>query len=163
MPTLGEAFTVIGIGLIGLLTVQLLKAHGCRVLAIGFDESKLELAERFGAMTCNLSTGEDPVAAGIRFSRGRGVDGVIITASTKSNDPVSQAARMSRKRGRIVLVGVTGLELSRADLQEKGAVIPSIVFLWTWTSMTPNYEDNAIDYPCLMSGGRNGEILQYLI
>ncbi|CAN7340289.1 bi-domain-containing oxidoreductase [Variovorax paradoxus] len=118
-PTLGEAFVVTGVGLIGLLTVQLLRAHGCRVLAVDFDESKLALARRFGAFTCNPSAGEDPVAAGMAFSRGQGVDGVIITASTKSSDPVTQAARMSRKRGRIVLVGVTGLELNRSDFYEK--------------------------------------------
>lgn len=118
-PSLGESFVVTGVGLIGLLTVQLLRAHGCRVLAIDFDESKLKLAREFGAFTCNPGKGEDPVATGIAFSRGQGVDGVIIAASTKSNDPVTQAARMCRKRGRIVLVGVTGLELNRADFYEK--------------------------------------------
>lgn len=118
-PTLGEAFVVTGVGLIGLLTVQLLRAQGCRVLAIDFDETKLALARQFGAKTCNPGQGEDPVAAGMAFSRGQGVDGVIITASTKSSDPVTQAARMSRKRGRIVLVGVTGLELNRADFYIK--------------------------------------------
>ena len=115
-PTLGEAFVVTGVGLIGLLTVQLLRAQGCRVLAIDFDEAKLEVARFFGAETCNPDAGEDPVSAGLAFSRGAGVDGVIITASTKSSDPVTQAAQMSRKRGRIILVGVTGLELKRADL-----------------------------------------------
>ena len=95
-PTLGEAFVVTGAGLIGLLTVQLLRAQGCRVLAIDFDESKLELARQFGAETCNPAKGEDPVAAGMALSRGNGVDGVIITASTKSNDPVTQAAHMCR-------------------------------------------------------------------
>lgn len=119
MPTLGEAFVVTGVGLIGLLTVQLLRAHGCRVLAVDFDESKLELARQFGAETCNPGKGEDPISAGMAFSRGQGVDGVIITASTKSNDPVTQAARMSRKRGRIIMVGVTGMELNRADFYEK--------------------------------------------
>lgn len=118
-PTLGEAVVVIGVGLIGLLTVQLLKAQGCRVLAIDLDERKLALARAFGAVTCNPSLGDDPIAAGMVFSRGYGVDAVIITASTSSNDPVTQAARMSRKRGRIVLVGVTGLELNRADFYEK--------------------------------------------
>lgn len=118
-PTLGEAFVVTGAGLIGLLTIQLLLAQGCRVLAIDFDDSKLELAAQFGALTCNPGKGEDAVAAGLAFSRGAGVDGVIITASTASSDPVSQAARMSRKRGRIVLVGVTGLQLNRADFYEK--------------------------------------------
>lgn len=118
-PTLGEAFVVTGAGLIGLLTVQLLRAHGCRVLAIDFDDAKLALARQYGADTCNPAKGEDPVAAGLRFSRGQGVDGVILTASTASSEPVTQAARMSRKRGRIVLVGVTGLELNRADFYEK--------------------------------------------
>lgn len=118
-PTIGECVVVIGTGVIGLLTVQLLRAHGCRVLAIDFDESKLLIARKFGAEVCNPMKGEDPVAASIKFSRGQGVDGVIITASTKSNEPVTQAARMSRKRGRIVLVGVTGLEINRADFYEK--------------------------------------------
>jgi len=118
-PTLGEAFVVTGAGLIGLLTVQLLRAHGCRVLAIDFDDSKLALARAFGADVCNPGRGHDPVAAGMAFSRGHGVDGVIITASTKSTEPVTQAARMCRKRGRIVLVGVSGLELNRADFYEK--------------------------------------------
>lgn len=118
-PTMGECFVVTGVGLIGLLTVQMLRAHGCRVLAIDFDQSKLDLAESFGAEICNPGKGEDPVSIGMAFSRGNGIDGVIITASTKSNDPVTQAARMSRKRGRIILVGVTGLELSRTDFYEK--------------------------------------------
>lgn len=118
-PTIGESFVVTGAGLIGLLTIQMLRANGCRVLAIDFDQSKLELAKQFGAEICNPGKGEDPVAAGLAFSRGAGVDGVIITASTKVSDPVIQAARMSRKRGRIILVGVTGLELNRADFYEK--------------------------------------------
>tara|TARA_Y100000589_G_scaffold306650_1_gene321599 strand:- start:427 stop:2559 length:2133 start_codon:yes stop_codon:yes gene_type:complete len=118
-PTLGECFVVTGVGLIGLLTVQLLRAHGCRVLAIDFDEGKLALASRYGAQTCNPGKGQDPVATGMAFSRGNGVDGVIITASTKASDPVTQGARMSRKRGRIILVGVVGLELNRADFYEK--------------------------------------------
>jgi predicted dehydrogenase/threonine dehydrogenase-like Zn-dependent dehydrogenase len=118
-PTLGEHFVVTGCGLIGLLTVQLLRAHGARVLALDYDSSKLALAAGYGAEICDLSKGKDPVAAGLRFSRGAGVDGVIITASTTSSDPVTQAAQMSRQRGRIVLVGVTGLQLNRADFYEK--------------------------------------------
>lgn len=118
-PTIGESFVITGAGLIGLLTIQMLRANGCRVLAIDFDQSKLELAKQFGAEVCNPAKGEDPVAAGLAFSRGAGVDGVIITASTKVSDPVTQAARMSRKRGRIILVGVTGLELNRSDFYEK--------------------------------------------
>jgi predicted dehydrogenase/threonine dehydrogenase-like Zn-dependent dehydrogenase len=118
-PTLGECFVVTGVGLIGLLTVQMLRAQGCRVLAIDFDVDKLLLARSFGAETCNPAAGEDPVSAGIAFSRGHGVDCVIITASTQSNEPVQQAAAMCRKRGRIILVGVAGLALNRADFYEK--------------------------------------------
>lgn len=118
-PNLGETVVVIGLGLIGLLTVQLLVANGCRVIGIDFDAHKLELARKFGANTVNLSEGADPVAQALTYSYGRGVDAVIITASSKSNDIVHQAAQMSRKRGRIVLVGVVGLELSRADFYEK--------------------------------------------
>ncbi|MCX4028822.1 zinc-binding dehydrogenase [Endozoicomonas sp. SM1973] len=118
-PTLGEVVVVTGLGLIGLITVQILRASGCRVLGIDFDSYKCELAKQFGAEVVNLSNGEDPIAKASAFSRGRGVDAVIITASTKSNEPVSQAAKMCRKRGRIVLVGVVGLELSRADFYQK--------------------------------------------
>jgi predicted dehydrogenase/threonine dehydrogenase-like Zn-dependent dehydrogenase len=145
-PTLGEAFVVTGVGLIGLLTVQLLRAHGCRVLAIDFDATKLALAEQFGAETCNPGLGEDPVAAGLAFSRGKGVDGVIITASTKSNDPVIQAARMSRQRGRIILVGVTGLELNRADFYEKELSF-QVSCSYGPGRYDPSYEDQGHDYP----------------
>lgn len=145
-PTLGECFVVTGAGLIGLLTVQLLRAHGCRVLAIDFDESKLALAKLFGAQTCNPANGEDPVAAGMAFSRGVGVDGVIITASTKSSDPVTQAARMSRKRGRIVLVGVTGLDLNRADFYEKELSF-QVSCSYGPGRYDPAYEEGGHDYP----------------
>jgi predicted dehydrogenase/threonine dehydrogenase-like Zn-dependent dehydrogenase len=145
-PTLGEAFVVTGAGLIGLLTVQLLRAQGCRVLAIDFDEAKLALARQFGAQTCNPGEGEDPVAAGMALSRGQGVDGVIITASTQSNDPVTQAARMCRKRGRIVLVGVTGLELNRADFYEKELSF-QVSCSYGPGRYDPNYEDKGQDYP----------------
>ena len=146
LPTLGEAFVVTGVGLIGLLTVQLLRAQGCRVLAIDFDESKLELARQFGAETCNPGQGEDPVAAGMAFSRGQGVDGVIITASTKSSDPLTQAARMSRKRGRIVLVGVTGLELNRADFYTKELSF-QVSCSYGPGRYDPAYEEQGQDYP----------------
>ena len=118
-PTLGERVVVTGLGLIGLLTVQLLRAQGCSVLGIDMDSAKCELARQFGAEVVDLSKGQDPVAVSVNFSQGCGVDAVLITASTKSNDPVHQAATMCRKRGRIVLVGVVGLALSRADFYEK--------------------------------------------
>ncbi|VAX46421.1 Alcohol dehydrogenase [Acinetobacter calcoaceticus] len=145
-PTLGESFVVTGAGLIGLLTIQMLRANGCRVLAIDFDQSKLELAKKFGAEVCNPGIGEDPVAAGLAFSRGVGVDGVIITASTKVSDPVTQAARMSRKRGRIILVGVTGLELNRADFYEKELSF-QVSCSYGPGRYDAEYEDKGNDYP----------------
>lgn len=145
-PTLGEAFVVTGAGLIGLLTIQLLRAHGCRVLAIDFDEFKLQLAEQFGAETCNPAKGEDPVARGGAFSRGQGVDGVLITASTQSNAPVTQAAQMCRKRGRIILIGVTGLELNRSDFYEKELSF-QVSCSYGPGRYDPNYEEKGNDYP----------------
>ncbi len=145
-PTLGECVVVTGLGLIGLVTVQLLRANGCRVLGIDFDSSKCELARKYGAETVDLSKGEDPIKAAEAFSRGRGVDAVIITASTKSNEPVSQAATMSRKQGRIVLVGVVGLELSRADFFEKELTF-QVSCSYGAGRYDSEYEEKGNDYP----------------
>jgi predicted dehydrogenase len=99
-----------------------------------------------GAETVNLGAAADPVAASQAFSRGRGVDAVIITASTKSNEPVHQAALMCRKRGRIVLVGVTGLELSRADFYEKELSF-QVSCSYGPGRYDPSYEEKGNDYP----------------
>lgn len=145
-PTLGEAVVVTGLGLIGLMAVQLLRAQGCRVLGVDFDSSKCALARQFGAETVDLSKGEELLSTANRFSRGRGVDGVLITASTKSNEPVHQAAQMCRKRGRIVLVGVTGLELSRADFYEKELSF-QVSCSYGPGRYDPVYEEAGQDYP----------------
>lgn len=144
-PTIGERFAVIGAGLIGLLTVQLLRANGCRVLAIDFDQRKLDIAKAMGAEVCNASA-MDSVASGLGFSGGPGVDGVLITASTSSNDPVSQAARMCRKRGRIILVGVTGLELNRSEFYHKELSF-QVSCSYGPGRYDPGYEERGIDYP----------------
>jgi predicted dehydrogenase/threonine dehydrogenase-like Zn-dependent dehydrogenase len=145
-PTLGETFVVTGLGLIGFITVQLLRAQGCRVLGIDFDARKAELARQFGAETVVLSRGEDPVAAAERFTGGRGVDGVLITAATKSNEPVHQAALMCRKRGRIVLVGVTGLQLSRDDFYKKELSL-QVSCSYGPGRYDNEYEEGGHDYP----------------
>ena len=145
-PTLGETLVVTGLGLIGLITVQLLKAQGCRVLGIDLDSDKVGIAKKFGAETVNLSKGEDPVAIAEQFSRGRGVDAVIITASAKSNEIVHQAALMCRKRGRIVLVGVVGLELSRADFYKKELSF-QVSCSYGPGRYDPEYEEGGNDYP----------------
>lgn len=145
-PTLGECFVVTGLGLIGLLAVQLLKAQGCRVLGIDIDSKKCALARSFGADTVDLAKGEDALAKARDFSRDNGVDGVLITASTKSSEPVHQAAQMCRKRGRIVLVGVTGLELSRADFYEKELSF-QVSCSYGPGRYDPTYEEKGNDYP----------------
>src|SRR5690606_28262104 len=145
-PGLGDCVVVIGLGLIGLLTVQMLRAQGCRVLGIDFDPARLALARQFGAEVVNPGAGEDVLAAAQAFSRGRGVDAVLITASTKSSEPVSQAAKMCRKRGRIVLVGVTGLELSRADFYEKELSF-QVSCSYGPGRYDPAYEEGGQDYP----------------
>ena len=145
-PTMGECFVVTGLGLIGLLCVQMLRANGCRVLGIDFDSKKCELAQKFGAETVDLSNGEDPVIVAQGFSRGRGVDGVLITAAAQSDEVIHQSAEMCRKRGRIVLVGVVGLNLRRDDFFKK-----EITFQVS-ASYGPGrydsfYEDEGHDYP----------------
>lgn len=145
-PTLGECVVVTGLGLIGLITVQLLRANGCRVLGIDFDSSKCELARQLGAETVDLSKGEDAIKAAEAFSRGRGVDGVIITASTKSSEPLSQAATMCRQRGRIVLVGVIGQEISRADFFAKELTF-QVSCSYGPGRYDTEYEDKGNDYP----------------
>lgn len=145
-PTLGECFVVSGLGLIGLLAVQLIRAHGCHVLGIDPDPAKVELARSFGAKAICLNEGEDPIAAAMELSRGRGVDGVLLTLASSSDEPISQAARMCRKRGRLVLVGVTGLKLNRADFYEKELTF-QVSASYGPGRYDPNYEQRGQDYP----------------
>ena len=118
-PTLGETVIVVGLGLVGLIAVQLLKANGCNVIGIDTDLSKIKLAETFGVSCVCVAEEVDPVAFVMDKTNGVGADAVLIAATSNSNEVISQAAKMSRRRGRIVLVGVVGLELSRADFYEK--------------------------------------------
>lgn len=145
-PNIGESIVVTGLGLVGLLAVQILKANGCRVLGIDFDSDKCELARQFGAEVVDLSKSEDALATADAFSRGCGVDGVLITASSKSNDIMHQAATMCRKRGRIVLVGVVGLELNRADFYEKELTF-QVSCSYGPGRYDKEYEDKGKDYP----------------
>ena len=128
-PTIGECVVVSGLGLVGLLTVQMLIANGCRVLGIDYDSSRCDLARKFGADVVNLSKDEDPLSAANSFSRGRGVDAVIIAASSKSDEVMHQAAEMCRKRARIVLVGVVGLNLKRDDFFKKEISLSEIFLI----------------------------------
>ena len=143
-PTFGETIVVVGLGLIGLITTQLLKANGCRVIGVDFDENKLEIANKFGISTINAST--DIVSTVKNLTSEIGSDGVIITASSKSDEVISKAANMCRKKGRIVLVGVVGLNINRSDFYEK-----ELTFKVS-SSYGPGrydnlYENKGLDYP----------------
>ena len=145
-PTLGEAVVVVGLGLVGLMTVQMLRANGCRVLGIDFDSARCEIARQFGAETVNLSKSEDPIAIAQTFSRGRGVDAVVVAAASQSDEIIHQAAEMCRKRGRIVLVGVVGLSLRRDDFFKK-EIIFQVSASYGPGRYDSLYEEKGQDYP----------------
>ena len=145
-PELAETFVVIGLGLIGQITAQLLQAHGCRVIGFDFDHTKVELASRFGVEAI-MAGGEVDVVQHVLSRTGSvGCDGVIITASSKSNDVIAQAAQMSRKRGRIVLVGVVGLNINRADFYEKELSF-QVSCSYGPGRYENTYEEKGLDYP----------------
>lgn len=144
-PTLGETVVVYGLGLVGLLTVQILRATGCRVIGVDTSESRLEMARGFGAIAIDGSA-ENLVHQVLAATGGVGADAVLLTLASSSNDPIHLSAEMSRKRGRIVLVGVTGLELNRDDFYRKEL---SFVVSCSYGPgrYDPIYEDRALDYP----------------
>jgi predicted dehydrogenase/threonine dehydrogenase-like Zn-dependent dehydrogenase len=144
-PTLGETIVVTGLGLIGLLTAQLLAANGCTVIGVDVDNSKLNLAKKWGILPFNPKNG-DVVKFVEEQTNGVGADGVIITASAQTDEIISQAAKMSRKRGRIILVGVIGLNLSRAEFYEKELSF-QVSCSYGPGRYDENYENRGNDYP----------------
>lgn len=145
-PTFGETIVVIGMGLIGLLTAQMLKANGCQVIGVDLDQSKLDLAKTWGIISFNPKSDGDIVKFVENYTNGIGCDGVIITASAKTDEIISQAARMSRKRGRIILVGVVGLNISRAEFYEKELTF-QVSCSYGPGRYDENYEQRGQDYP----------------
>ncbi len=145
-PELGETFVVIGLGLIGQITCQLLKAHGCHVIGFDFDGSKVQLAQGFEVEAIQSNGELDPVKWVQRQTGGLGADGVLITASTSSDSVIAQSARMSRKRGRIVLIGVVGLNINRSDFYEKELTFQVSCSYGPGRYETA-YEEKGYDYP----------------
>lgn len=145
-PTLGETFAVIGLGILGQLTAQILRANGCRVIGADLDSSRIELAKSLG-MSFSLPPEENHNLEHIlRITDGEGVDGVIITAASPSDEVISNAFGMCRKKGRVVLVGDVGLNLKRAD------IFPKELDFFISTSYgpgryDPQYEEKGLDYP----------------
>jgi len=142
----GETAVVLGLGLIGQLTVQILKASGCRVVGLDLSPQRVELAAQHGADLALVPGGEQTTSEVMSFTRGRGADAVLITAATESNAPVEQAAELARDRARVVMVGVTGMDLPRRDYFQK-----ELTFIVS-RSYGPgrydnDYEEAGHDYP----------------
>ena len=144
-PTIGETVVVVGLGLIGLITAELLIANGCNVIGFDFDDQKVRLASNKGVNAFNAST-TDVVKTVVSLTSGIGSDAIIITASTKSNEVISQAAQMSRKKGRIVLVGVIGLDIQRADFFKKELSF-QVSCSYGPGRYDEDYEQRGMDYP----------------
>lgn len=145
-PKIGETVVVVGLGLIGLITAELLIANGCRVIGIDLDANKVALANKKGIIGINPGEGTDPVKLVNSLTDNTGADGVIITASAKTDEIIAQAAKMSRKRGKIILVGVIGLNISRADFYEKELTF-QVSCSYGPGRYDDNYEKEGIDYP----------------
>lgn len=145
-PTFGETFVVSGLGLVGLLTAQLLKANGCIVLGLDPDPSKCELATRLGFKSYQVLPNSNPLAWCLDHTNGLGVDGVLVTAATKSTSPIHLAAQICRQRGRVVLIGVTGLNLRR-DLFYKKEISFQVSCSYGPGRYDPTYEHHGHDYP----------------
>lgn len=145
-PTFAETVVVIGLGLIGLITAEILKSNGCRVIGFDYDEQKVQIAKSKGIFAVNPASGVDTVKFVEETTQGIGADGVIITASNKSDEIISQAAKMSRKRGRIVLIGVIGLHINRSDFYEKELTF-QVSCSYGPGRYDENYEQVGNDYP----------------
>ncbi|MHA8104527.1 bi-domain-containing oxidoreductase [Aquirufa nivalisilvae] len=144
-PSFGETVVVIGLGLIGLITAELLLANGCQVIGFDFDIQKVELAKKKGVHAFQ-SNHTDVVKTVESLTHQVGADAVIITASTKSDEVISQAAQMSRKRGKIVLVGVIGLDIQRADFFKKELSF-QVSCSYGPGRYDEDYEQKGVDYP----------------
>lgn len=144
-PTLGESVVVIGLGLVGQLTVQLLKANGCRVFGIDLDPARVDLALQLGADQAQVS-GDDLKTAVMKWTRGHGADAVLITAATDSNQPVELAGEVSRLKGRVVIVGMTGMEIPRQTFFTRELSL-KISMSYGPGRYDPEYEERGHDYP----------------
>ena len=144
-PSLGETVVVIGLGLIGLISCQLLRANGCKVIGIDIDANKCNIAKKLNFDTINSST-NDPAKIVQDITKQVGCDSVIIAASAKSDTVISQAARMSRKKGKIVLIGVIDLNLNRSDFYDKELSF-QVSCSYGPGRYDSEYEQKGIDYP----------------
>ncbi|NSW52162.1 MAG: Gfo/Idh/MocA family oxidoreductase [Anaerolineae bacterium] len=140
---LGERVAVIGLGLLGLLSVQLCHAAGCSVFGVDLDPQRIEMAQKMGAAAAGRDAAE---AAAAEFTRGEGFDAVLICADTTSNDPVWLAGQIARDRAKVVAVGAVGLTIPRKIYYQKEL---SLVVSRSYGPgrYDPAYEEGGVDYP----------------
>ncbi len=143
-PKLGETFLVLGLGLLGQITVQLLRANGCHVIGTDLDPELVSLSEKFGAT--GLQPGSDIVTACNELTSGHGVDGVLVCAGTSSNQPIELCGEVTREKGRVVVIGAVKMDIPREDYFKKEI---SIVISRSYGPgrYDPNYEEAGNDYP----------------
>jgi threonine dehydrogenase-like Zn-dependent dehydrogenase len=110
---------VIGLGLLGQIACQILKAAGAHVIGIDIMKERVELAGELGGADIGFTAGKDAVSKVMKYTDGIGADSVIIYAATKSSEPVKQAMQMARKKGRVIVVGAVGMDLDRSPFYEK--------------------------------------------
>jgi predicted dehydrogenase/threonine dehydrogenase-like Zn-dependent dehydrogenase len=144
-PTLGESVVVVGLGLIGQLAAQLLRANGCRVFGVDLDSRKVELARRLGADD-GCAAGPGVKEAVLRWSRGRGADAVLLTAATQSDEPIELAGEISRLRGRVVAVGLVGMNVPRQAYFQRELTL-RVSMSYGPGRYDPEYEERGHDYP----------------
>lgn len=145
-PTLGETIVLIGLGLLGQLTAQMLKANGCRVIGVDPNPSRVNLALTLGMDHGLDPNAEDYVSQVLRLTGGMGADAAIITAATSSDEVVSQSFKSCRRKGRVVLVGDVGLNLNRSDFYSK-EIDFRISTSYGPGRYDPVYEEGGQDYP----------------
>lgn len=145
-PELGETYVVLGLGVIGLLTTQILIANGVKVIAFDFDKGRVEIAKKSGALAYQITDEINPSEIVLSETDMLGCDSVIITAATKSNQPIEDAPKMCRKRGRIILTGVSGLNINRNDFYAK-EISFQVSCSYGPGRYEDNYENKGLDYP----------------
>ena len=162
-PTLGEKVVVMGLGLLGQITVQLLKANGCKVLGTDFDPRKLELAKKLGAD--EVCSPDEVIDKAKLFTNGNGADAVVIAASTSSSQPIADAGEISRIKGRVIVVGLVGMDIPRTEYYKKELEL-KLSMAYGPGRYDPKYEEQGIDYPFAhvrWTEGRNFEAFLDLV
>ncbi|MFH2002791.1 MAG: bi-domain-containing oxidoreductase, partial [Planctomycetota bacterium] len=142
-PRLGETVAVIGLGLLGQIVVQLLKASGCTVLGVDLDASKVELAHELG---CDQAVTDNALEAAMEITGARGMDSVIIAASTPSSRPIEMAGEMCRAKGTVVVLGAVGMNVPRKIYYERELDL-RLSMSYGPGRYDPSYEEYGHDYP----------------